>query len=262
VEDLKKVHEDMPDDVRPVMLLADCYLRLGENKKVIELLDPLQPTHGEDLAFVYLLGTALVRDGQVASGQVIIDKILKNGDSAEARLLMGTTKMMVHDDPGALVDLQKAVELNPNLPDVYAYYGLALLANANPDKAYDAFRRALERDPNDFESNLRMGVLLRREEKYDAALQYFHHALEVRPGDFGARYQIASLTLAAGQVEQARRDLESIVKQAPNFTEAHVSLATAYYREKRKADGDRERAIVDKLTVERQAADKGEKPAQ
>jgi len=262
VEDLKKVHEDMPDDVRPVMLLADCYLRLGENKKVIELLDPLQPTHGKDLAFVYLLGTALVRDGQVASGQVIIDKILKNGDSAEARLLMGTTKMMVHDDPGALVDLQKAVELNPNLPDVYAYYGLALLANANPDKAYDAFRRALERDPNDFESNLRMGVLLRREEKYDAALQYFHHALEVRPGDFGARYQIASLTLAAGQVEQARRDLESIVKQAPNFTEAHVSLATAYYREKRKADGDRERAIVDKLTVERQAADKGEKPAQ
>lgn len=262
VENLKKVHEEMPDDVRPVMLLADCYLRLGENKKVIELLDPLQPTHGDDLAFVYMLGTALVRDGQVARGQVIIDKILKNGDSAEARLLMGTTKMMVHDDPGALVDLQKAVELNPSLPDVYAYYGLALLANANPDKAYDAFRRALEKDPNDFESNLRMGVLLRREEKYDAALQYFHHALQVRPGDFGVRYQIASLALAGGQVEEALRDLESIVKEAPNFTEAHVSLATAYYREKRKADGDRERAIVDKLTAEQQAADKGEKPAQ
>jgi hypothetical protein len=45
------------------------------------------------------------------------------------------------------------------------------------------------------------------------------------------------------------------VKNAPNFTEAHVSLATVYYREKRKVDGDRERAIVDRLTAERQRAD-------
>jgi len=45
------------------------------------------------------------------------------------------------------------------------------------------------------------------------------------------------------------------VKDFPNFTEAHVSLATVYYREKRKEDGDRERAIVDRLTTEKQSAD-------
>jgi tetratricopeptide (TPR) repeat protein len=261
-DNLKQVREGMPNDLRVVMLLADCYLRRGENKKVIELLDPLEPTHGDDPALIYMLGTALVRDEQVARGQAIIDKILKNGDSAEARLLMGTTKMVAHDDAGALADLRKAVELNPNLPDVYAYYGLALLSNGNPDEAYDAFRHALQNDPNNFDSNLQMAVLLRRDEKYDAALQYLDHALEVRPGDLGVRYQIASIELSRDQVEQARGDLESIVKEAPNFTQAHVSLATIYYREKRKADGDRERAIVDKLTAERQAADQGTKVTQ
>jgi hypothetical protein len=40
-----------------------------------------------------------------------------------------------------------------------------------------------------------------------------------------------------------------------------VSLATAYYREKRKADGDRERAIVEKLNAEKQANEKGIKVA-
>jgi tetratricopeptide (TPR) repeat protein len=262
VETLNKVRAEMPDDLRPVMLLADCYLRLGKNKMVIDLLDPLEATHTDELGIIYMLGTALVRDGQTARGQVIIDKILRNGDSAEARLLMGTTKMMVHDDPGALMDLAKAVELNPNLPDVYANYGLALVANGNPEEAYHAFQIALQKDPNDFESNLQMGVLLRRDDKFVEALKFLHHALELRPGDFGVRYQIAAIELARGQLGPAQDELESIVREAPTFTEAHISLATAYYRLKRKADGDRERAIVEQLTAERQAADKAQQVAQ
>ena len=44
---------------------------------------------------------------------------------------------------------------------------------------------------------------------------------------------------------------------SPEFLEAHISLATVYYRLKRKADGDREKALVQKLTAEREAkADK------
>jgi tetratricopeptide (TPR) repeat protein len=256
VESLKKVHREIPNDLRPVMLLADCYLRLGDNKKVIDLLGPLEPTHSDDQAVIYMLGTALVRDGQAAKGQVVIDKILRNGDSAEARLLLGTTKLRVYDIPGALRDLQRAVELNPNLPDVYAYYGLALLSSGNPVRAQEAFERALRADSNNFEANLQMGVLLRQDERFDAALRYLHHALEIRPGDLGVRYQIASAELAMGQVEKARADLEKIVTEAPDFTEAHVSLATVYYREKRKADGDRERDVVRRLAARQSANEK------
>jgi tetratricopeptide (TPR) repeat protein len=261
IAELEKVHQEKPAELRPVLLLADCNLRLGENKKVIELLSPLQKANPDDLAIVYMLGTALVRDGQADKGQVLIDKILKNGDSAETRLLLGTTKLMVSDFAGALVDLQKAVELNPNLPEVYAYYGTALLSTGDQTGALEAFKRALQDDPNNFESNLRMGMLLRKDEDFDGALPYLKHALEIRPGDLGVRYQIASLELARGNVEQARTQLESIVSEAPNFTEAHVSLATAYYREKKKLEGDRERAIVVKLNADKQsnANEKGAK---
>jgi len=262
VAELKKVREEMPGDLRPVMLEADCYLRLGENKKVIELLTPVHQTNGDGLAIAYMLGTALVRDGQAEKGQVLIDRILKNGDSAEARLLLGTTKLMVNDFAGALVDLQKAVELNPNLPEAYAYYGTALLSTGDQAGAQEAFEHALRDDPNNFDANLRMGLLLRKDEKYDEALKYIRHSLEIRPGDVGVRYQMASIELSVGQVEQARAHLESLVAEAPNFTEAHVSLATAYYREKRKADGDRERAIVEKLNAEKQANEKGVKSTQ
>src|SRR5437016_13460438 len=154
VAELKKVRDEMPNDLRPTMLEADCYLRLGENKKVIELLTPVQQTNGDDLAIVYMLGTALVRDGQTEKGQILIDRILKNGDSAEAQLLLGTTKLMVNDFSGALADLQKAVELNPNLPEVYAYYGTALLSTGDQAGAQEAFEHALRDDPHNFDANL------------------------------------------------------------------------------------------------------------
>jgi Tfp pilus assembly protein PilF len=208
------------------------------------------------------MGTALVRDGQTAQGQQVIDQILKNGDSAEARLLMGTTKFFVNDFVGALADLQKAVELNPNLPDLYAYYGLALLSSGDQEGARKAFAKALEQDPNNFDANLRMGVVLRKDDDNVAAMKYFQHALQVRPGDLGVRYQIASVELAQGQVEEARKELESVLKEAPNFVEAHVSLATIYYREKRKLDGDKERGIVAKLTAAQQANQPAAKAAQ
>lgn len=262
VSTLKKVRAELPGNVQILTVLADCYLRLGENKKVIELLAPVQSKDPDNQTFNYLLGTALVRDGQAAKGQLVIDKILKNGDSAEARLLMGTTKYMVKDFSGAFSDLQKAVELNPNLPDVYSYYGLALLVTGDQAGAKKAFERELKSNPNNFDANLRMGVLLRQDEDNETALKYFQHALEVRPGDFGARYQIAAVQLAMGRLVEARRNLEALVKDAPQFTEAHVSLATAYFREKRKADGERERAIVAKLNAERQANEPAVKAAQ
>jgi tetratricopeptide (TPR) repeat protein len=253
---LVMVHGEEPANQQVVTLLADCYLRLGRNSDVITLLSPVaQP----DLGIRYMLGTALIRDGRVEQGQVVIDPILKNGDSAEARLLMGTTKLMVNDLNGAVSDLRKAVELNPNLPDVYSYYGSALLSTGDPASARQAFEKELALDPNSFEANLRMGVLLRQDEDSANALKYFDHALLVRPGDIGVRYQIAATELGVGQVENARKELEAILKEAPNFTEAHVTLATAYYREKRKADGDRERATVTRLNAEKQAIEPGAK---
>jgi tetratricopeptide (TPR) repeat protein len=249
-------------NLQTLTVLADCHLRLGQNKQVIELLTPVRSADPENATFNYLLGTALVRDGQTAQGQVIIDKILKNGDSAEARLLMGTTKFMVNDFAAAMKDFARAVELNPNLPDVYSYYGLAMLSTGDQAGAKKAFERELRSDPNNFDANLRMGVLLRQDQENDEALKFFQHALEVRPGDFGVRYQIATVELAKGQLEQAQRDLEALIKETPRFTEAHVSLATIYFRQKKKAEGERERAIVAKLNAERQANSPAVKAAQ
>ncbi len=254
---LENVHKAAPDQLQPVLLLADCWLAMGKNRSVVELLTPLGERQPDDLAVAYALGTALVRDNQFMRGQVVIERILRSGDSAEARLLMGTTKLSMRDYAGALVELSRAAELNPKLPDVYSFYGQALLSTGDPAGAAEAFRKALAGNPNDFNANLQLAVVLKQDENFEEAVKYLRRALQVRPGDLRVRYQLASIDFNHGKLDASRVALESILKEAPNFTEAHVTLATIYYRLKRKTDGDNERAIIVKLNAEAQAKEPG-----
>jgi tetratricopeptide (TPR) repeat protein len=258
-EHLATVVARQPSNRQAVILLADCQLQMGEDKKVIALLAPLEKETPDDKSIIYMLGTAYIRNKQPERGQLLVNRILKDGDSAEARVLLGTTKMNAQEFAEALVDLQKAVELNPKLPGVYSYYGLALLATGDMNGASEAFRKELEYNRNDFVSNLQLGVVLKQDQQFEKARAFFDRALRVRPGDPGVRYQVATLDLQTGAVDQARIKLEQLVKDTPHFVEAHVSLATVYYRLKRKADGDRERELVLKLNAESQATQPGAK---
>jgi TfoX/Sxy family transcriptional regulator of competence genes len=71
---------------------------------------------------------------------------------------------------------------------------------------------------------------------------------------------LALIALDEGKLEDSRQKLEALVKESPQFTEAHVSLSLVYYRLKRSADGKRERDIVEKLNTEAQAKQPGVKP--
>ena len=65
VRELTKVHAEDPANSQATLLLADCYLRMGQNKDVIRVLEPEERKHPDDLAIAYLLGTAYIRDKQV-----------------------------------------------------------------------------------------------------------------------------------------------------------------------------------------------------
>ena len=252
-EELARVVAVQPGQKSAVLLLADCQLKQGEDKKAVELLAPFESSWADDRPYAYLYGSALVRTEQVEKGQVYIDHILRDGDSAEARVLMGAAHLAAKDYPSALQELRRAVELNPKLPTVQSLYGRALMGSGDRDGAARAFRRELELDPNDYEANLYLGMLRKEEQRYDEALDYLGRAARMRPLDPGARYSLGSLYVATGKIAEARQLLEGVVRDAPELTQAHVLLATVYYRLKMKEEGDRERAIVEKLTAGAQA---------
>lgn len=246
-----------PLNLQARYLEADCQLRLGKPEAVIASLEPIAAARADDRVHAYLLGMAYLRTNQSQKGQVLIDRILRNGESAEARLLMGMAKRSIQDLAGGLEDLQKAVTLNPELPGVHALYGQALLETGNRDRAVAELRAELQRDPTNFEANLLLGMLAREDQDFVKAREHLGHALSMRPGHLSVRFQLAAIHVSLGETEQARTLLEGIVAEAPKFVEAHVSLATVYYRLKMRDLGDKERSIVDELNREAQAKQPG-----
>jgi tetratricopeptide (TPR) repeat protein len=258
IPQLKRVVASDPEAKSAYLVLADCYLQTGQDQELVALLKPRERMFGNDLAYAYLLGTALLHLDDVAEGQKYIDRIFGVGESAEAHLLMGIAHLSQKDYPAAKVELKRAVQLNPRLMTAHALYGRSLLALGEQDAAQRAFREELDLNVNDFEANLQLGYMRKTDHRFEESSTYLERAITIRPNDLAARKLLASLRLQTGKVEDAVTMLEAIVRDAPDLIEVHVQLATAYNRLKRKDDADRERAIVDRLNAEAQAKQRGD----
>jgi len=254
-EELARVVEKQPDNKSALLLLAECHLRQGHSAKVVELLSPFEDAWGEDRAYGYLLGSALLQQDDLERGKVLIDRVLSEGDSAQTRLLMGEAHLRAGDPLAARDELRRAAELDPNLLTVHSLLGQALQHMGDAQGAEAAYRRELEINPNDFDATLQMGNLRRDEGRYDEALAYLTRASRLRGGDLTVLYAMGSLHVSTGDFQKACEALEPLVSQAPDFQQAHVLLAMAYFRLGRTEEAERERAIARRLTTERQKSD-------
>ncbi len=257
VTELAAVRTAEPDNLQARYLEADCHLRMGEPKAVIELLAPIEPSHQDDLALAYMLGLAYLQEKEMAKGGLLVDRILKRGESAEAHLMLGMAKRGGGDLAGGLEELGKAVALNPELPGVHRSTAAPCSKPAIAIAPRPSSRRSSPAIRSTSTHTSISGCCSRKTPRFDDAMAHFERALGVRPGDPGVRYQMVTIYVSRGESERALPLLEAIVKEAPEFLEAHVTLATVYYRLKRREDGDRERAIVDRLNKEIQAKQPG-----
>src|SRR4030095_9061285 len=178
-------------------------------------------------------------------------------DSAQAHLLLGSILLLADDGHGAIKEFERAIQLDPKLPTLNAWYGRALMRMGDTVKAKTGFRSALDQNQNDFDANLFLGVLLRQDKEFEEALKYLSRAVHLRPRDQYARFHVAAVYTSLAKPQDALPLLEGVAKEFPEFSEARVLLASVYYRLNRKEDGDREKAAVQKLTAEQQAKQPG-----
>ena len=170
-------------------------------------------------------------------------------------MLMAFTRMKANDKKGATEEVDRALALNPNLPEAYSLRGRLAFLGSDLDGAESAFRKALALDPIAFDPLLWLGTLLRQEGKLQEAHTYLERATRLQPKDIRVRYQFALMRSDEGDDHRAAALLEALVKDAPEYTEAHRSLSTIYFRLGRVTEARREKKIAEAMDAAIQAKD-------
>jgi tetratricopeptide (TPR) repeat protein len=256
-DELEKVVAQEPGHRNAVLLLANCRAQTGNQAAVVSLLSPREEEFKDDRLFAYLLGSALLSRNELMRGQAYIDRLFQGGETAEAHVLMGVAHLRRRDYPAALPELERAVQMSPDLRTVHSLLGRILMGMGRREEAIKAFRRELEKDPNDFDANVYIGLFLKEDGRLDEADAYLSRAGRLRPQDPAALYALGALHIAVGRLDDARRELESVTAQVPGYRQAHVLLASVYYRQQDKRKGDHHRDLAEKLRAEQQALEPG-----
>ena len=104
---------------------------------------------------------------------------------------------------------QRAIELNPNFPDVHAYYSHFLSHMGRLDEALPHIELALELDPLNALFHGLYGVALLYQKRYDDAMAAAQTALALQPGQ-----PIARTALQYGYIMKGMHDEQLAIQQA------------------------------------------------
>ena len=248
-----------PQDEKLTTLLADCELQLGHDARILDLLHPVALQDPDNLAVAYMLGMALLHEHRIDESEIYLDRILKNGDTAEARFLLAIRMFEAADYPAAVKAFQSAAELNPSLPQLQSFYGQALLNTGDPDAAAAAFRKEVAENPSDYAANSCLAQILIARKSAREALPFAKRALASRPESAEANLLMAQSLVDMAYFGEARSYAEAAARAMPESADSHRALASIYSALKQDAQARRELQVAQNLKAMADAGKPGPK---
>jgi Flp pilus assembly protein TadD len=132
------------------------------------------------------------------------------------------------DNRSAEKALTGALKIEPTNP--VAKFNLALLKAemGQNDDAEKLLRETLSTDPKMFEAAYNLGILLAGKQDIAGAVQWCRQAANLRPEEPRYGYTLAFYLKQAGNLNEADRVLQAVIKRHREFVDAYLLLAEIY----------------------------------
>lgn len=175
-----------------------CANALGQNSKALELLEALLRKYPNDADVLYLAAKAHMK----AFNDATYLMFQRTPASYRVHELSAEIFEIENRYADAIGEYRKAIELNPNAPELHYRLGRAILLDGHNTEAYAK------------------------------ATAEFQAELKISPEDAACEFQIAQINRVQGDPDGAKVHLERAVALAPDFTRALVALGRMYAQEK------------------------------
>ncbi|XP_026880905.2 interferon-induced protein with tetratricopeptide repeats 8 [Electrophorus electricus] len=101
-------------------------------------------------------------------------------------------KRVPFEQSSAVIELKRALTLDPDNAMIHVYLGLKCHKNRRNAEAWGHMRKALCMAPNDLSVNLHVAKFMKKEQCYDMALEVLHKILEKAPDSSRVHHEIAN----------------------------------------------------------------------
>lgn len=164
-----------------------------------------------------LYGVVLNALGETDKAAKAVEKVKELGLSEVDELIMKAADAIGQNKFGvAITHYEDALELDPNRPEVYVSYALALMHGNYPSDAEDAANKAVEMAPDDASAWYAQGRILRLRGKKNEALTSLKKALELQGNLVLARYECGMILAETGELKAALECFEAVLADHPD----------------------------------------------
>jgi len=213
--------------------LANFYFRTGkghEGRKVDEEIARDDPSFLP--ARLQLAELALAQQ-KYDDADRVVSSILKDRPKEPQALTLQARISLARQKPQkAVQDLENAQRLEPNLPALHYWKGVAYRQQGNLDLAENSFQRALSLDEHSVEAQIALAGLALDRGQADAALRYAQVVLQENPNQPEAHFLAGSAYLNLKDFSKAEAELQQVIRLRPNSPQGFMRLGYVYLAER------------------------------
>jgi tetratricopeptide (TPR) repeat protein len=204
-----------------------------------------QPENGE---VAYALGVSYIQTRQPAKSREIFAKLFRvPTNSASAYLLNAKMHVRQQFEETAEVELNKALELDPKLPEVHFVLGELAIYRAEIDKGIEFLKQEISLNPSNAMAYYRLGEGLSRQLKWDEAIPPLQKSVWLNPFFSGPYIVLGKVYLKKQDLGNAESMLRRSTTIDPNNFGAHYLLAQVLQQSGRTDEAKVEFALAEKL---------------
>lgn len=177
------------------------------------------------------LAMAKHREGKLAEAEQMYRQALRwQPDHPDPYHLLALLAAQLNRADDALPLFERAIALNPTVPEYHANYGNALTIVARSVDAEAAFEKAIALRPDFPEALMNLATVRRTRGDLEGAERLLHRALELRPDWPDAQLNLANVALARRRFADATALFARALKAEPNYVHAYEGFARAAAR--------------------------------
>ena len=245
---VKQTPETSREYQRAVHMLGLSHYLLGHIKEAVPYLEQVKNWIPGRVEVAYVLGLSYIQTHRPDKAREAFALMFNVGpDSPSAYLLNAQMMIRQQFEEFAEKELQRALELDPRLPQANFMLGELAIFRADINRGIELLQKEIAINPAFGMAYYRLGEAYTRQLKWDEAMAPLQKAIWLNPYFSGPYIVLGKVYLKKGDLSNAEAILRRALQMDPNNFSGHHLLAQVLQQSNRPEEAKKEFEVAERL---------------